>query len=59
MADIAMCDKKSCPSFDNCYRAQAPKSAFQRVEQFDNLGKAKCDDFIEYLEPKLDFLEQE
>ena len=57
MADIAMCQKKDCPSFDNCYRAQArPSDLYQAYANFDNLGKAKCADFIEYNEPKLDFL---
>lgn len=58
MADLAMCVKKDCPSFDNCYRAQATKSAIQCFAEFDNGHKAKCLDFIEYNPPKLDFLEE-
>jgi len=47
MAGIAMCLKKDCPSFYNCYRAQAvANTPWQTYNQFDNKGKAKCDDFI-------------
>jgi hypothetical protein len=56
MADISMCVKQDCPSFDNCYRAQATASTFQSFDRFDNRNEAKCDHFIEYNEPKLDFL---
>jgi hypothetical protein len=57
MADIAMCLKKDCPNFDNCYRAQARASdPYQNYQSFDNGHKAKCADFVEYNPPKLDFL---
>jgi len=58
MADIAMCLKKDCPSFDNCYNAQAVvvNPEWQTYGEYNNKGKAKCNDFIEYNPPKLDFL---
>ena len=46
MADIAMCVKKDCPSFDKCYRAQAVKSMHQNYMAFDNKDADKCDHFI-------------
>jgi len=47
MADISMCSKSDCPSFENCYRAQAaPNQYRQSYMAFDNNGAEKCDDFI-------------
>ncbi len=46
MADIAMCNKEDCPSFDGCYRAQAPKNELQNYMNFDNNGESCCDDYI-------------
>ncbi len=56
MNDKSRCDKKDCPSFDNCWRAQAPRNEKTWMNQYDNGHKSKCADFIEYNEPKLDFL---
>ena len=58
MADIAMCQKKDCPSFDNCYNAQARvvDTEWQTYAHYDNGHKSKCADFVEYNPPKLDFL---
>jgi len=45
MADIAMCEKKDCPSFTTCYRAQAVKSEYrQSYMYFDNGTDSCCDD---------------
>jgi hypothetical protein len=47
MADIAMCEKKDCPSFGECYRAQAVKSEYrQSYMKFDNGTESCCDDYI-------------
>ena len=47
MADISMCIKKDCPSFGECYRAQAkPNDAWQVWQEFDNCGESCCDDYI-------------
>lgn len=52
MADIAMCEKEDCPSFSECYRAQAVKSEYQQnYMDFDNGAESCCDDFIP-VEPK-------
>lgn len=47
MADIAMCTKSDCPSFGECYRAQAkPNEYRQSYMDFDNAGESCCDDYI-------------
>jgi hypothetical protein len=47
MADIAMCTKSDCPSFGECYRAQAkPDEYAQNYHDFDNYGESCCDDYI-------------
>jgi hypothetical protein len=47
MADIAMCTKSDCPSFGECYRAQAePNEYVQNYHDFDNAGESCCDDYI-------------
>jgi len=47
MADIAMCLKDDCPSFKECYRAQAePNGPHQTFQAFDNHGESCCDDYI-------------
>jgi len=47
MADIAMCEKSDCPSFKECYRAQAkPNEYRQSYMDFDNAGEICCDDYI-------------
>lgn len=47
MADIAMCEKKDCPSFTECYRAQAVANDYrQSYALFDNAGESCCDDYI-------------
>lgn len=56
MNDKARCNKKDCPSFDNCWRAQAPRNEFTWFNEYDNGHKVKCSDYIQYNEPKLDFL---
>ena len=57
MADIAMCLKKDCPSFDNCKLAQSiANTPWQTYHTFDNGTDSKCADFVEYNPPKLDFL---
>ena len=56
MAGIAMCTKEDCPSFNQCYRAQAtPNIYMQSYMAFDNKGKDKCIDFIsiEQRQPEL------
>jgi len=47
MPDIAMCKNLSCPSFGECYRAQAVPSEHRQAYMFyapNSTGK--CDDFI-------------
>lgn len=47
MADISMCEKKDCPSFNDCYRAQAIKNEYrQSYMNFDNGTDSCCDDYI-------------
>jgi hypothetical protein len=47
MADISMCDKKDCPSFNECYRAQAVANEYwQAYAKFDNGTEQQCDDYI-------------
>lgn len=47
MADISMCVKSDCPSFIQCYRAQAIPNEFrQSYMSFDNNGESCCDDYI-------------
>jgi len=47
MADISMCSKKDCPSFEHCYRAQAKANEYrQAYGMFDNSGESCCDDYV-------------
>jgi len=47
MADILMREKSDCPSFNECYRAQAiPNEHRQAYGDFDNYGESCCDDYI-------------
>lgn len=46
MPDISMCKKQDCPSFAQCYRAQAAPNEPQVYNDFDNQGESCCDDYI-------------
>ncbi len=47
MADISMCTKSDCPSFGECYRAQATPNQHRQIYiDFDNAGESCCDDYI-------------
>ena len=46
MADISMCSKNDCPSFEKCYRAQATANEWQAYGMFDNAGESCCDDYV-------------
>jgi hypothetical protein len=47
MPDIAMREKRDCPSFSECYRAQAVKNECrQSYMDFDNGAESCCDDYI-------------
>jgi hypothetical protein len=47
MADIAMCLDKDCPSFKECYRAQAkPNIHWQTYHVFLRHNEKECKDFI-------------
>ena len=48
MPDISMCDKKDCPSYTSCYRAQAEPNEYRQVySDFDNEGAEYCMAYIE------------
>ena len=47
MADITMCSKSDCPSFSQCYRAQATANEYrQAYGTFDNGSESCCNDYI-------------
>lgn len=47
MADISMCAKSDCPSFEQCYRAQAVVNPYRQAYMaFDNGVESCCDDYI-------------